>query len=89
MAVSHIINLAGAKIDALEVKLGMTFHVDVGAVEAVFNAVNGEDESAFFEFDGHVVPCVERKERCFDRDLLHILFDRQGGGFFTEGEVWM
>ena len=37
----HIIDLTGAKVDALEVDLCLACHIDVGTIEAMFFTIDG------------------------------------------------
>lgn len=49
------------RVEGLEVDLCLAGHVDVLALEAVLFPVDGQ-ERAFLQFDGDVMPGVEREE---------------------------
>ncbi len=81
-----VVDLTSAEVEGFEVDLGLAGHVDVSTVKAMLLAVDAEDEAAFLEFDGDIMPCIERKQRGIDHPLFDVFFEHQGGGFFTEGE---
>jgi hypothetical protein len=80
----HIINLADAKVEGLEVDLGLAGHVDVLAHEAVLFAINGKQQRAFLQFDGDIMPFIEREKRRLHRERLDVLLDRERRGLLAE-----